>query len=116
MRKAKRRELAKLVGRTIARRRLRGRLTQEEVAERLQIGSEAVSRIERGVVIPNVAHLLEFASAFGCEAAELLTEASSRPSDQAAHISRLLTSMSDSDRQLVMEILERLSERLSHGG
>jgi len=114
MRKADRIELAELIGRAIARQRLRSGLTQEEVAEQLEIGSEAVSRIERGVVIPNIARLLDFASIFKCEAAELLTEASSRPNDQATHISRLLISMSQSDRQLVMEIVERLSGRLSN--
>jgi len=114
MHKADHEELAELIGRAIARQRLRSGLTQEEVAERLEIGSEAVSRIERGIVIPNIARLLEFASIFGCEAADLLTEASSRPTDQAVHISRLLVSMNQADRQLVMEILERLSERLMH--
>ncbi|MCL2644737.1 MAG: helix-turn-helix domain-containing protein [Betaproteobacteria bacterium] len=115
MRKAGNTGLAGLIGRAIARQRLRSGLTQEEVAERLEIGSEAVSRIERGVVIPNITRLLEFASIFGCDAAELLSEASSRPNDQAMHISRLLASMGQADRQLVMEIVERLSGRLSHG-
>ncbi|MCL2161421.1 MAG: helix-turn-helix domain-containing protein [Betaproteobacteria bacterium] len=105
---------AELIGRAIARQRLRSGLTQEEVAERLEIGSEAVSRIERGIVIPNIARLFEFASIFECEAAELLTETSSRPVDQATHISRLLVSMNQTDRQLVVEIVERLSERLKN--
>lgn len=114
MRKADHTELANLIGRAIARQRLRRGLTQEEVAERLEIGSEAVSRIERGVVIPNIARLLDFASVLECKTAELLSEASSRPDDQAIHISRLLAAMSQADRQLVMEIVERLSNRLSH--
>jgi len=107
-------QLAELIGRAIARQRLRSRLTQEEVAERLEIGSEAVSRIERGIVIPNIARLLEFASIFECEAADLLTESSSRPVDQATYISQLLASISHADRQLVVEMVERLSERLKH--
>ena len=112
MRKTDHVELAELIGRAIARQRLRSGLTQEEVAERLEIGNEAVSRIERGIVIPNIVRLFEFASIFGCEACDLLTEASSRPTDQAVHISRLLVSMNQTDRQLAVEILERLSERL----
>jgi len=114
MRKANHAELAELVGRAIARQRLRKGLTQEEVAERLGIGSEAVSRVERGIVIPNIARLFEFASVFECEAAVLLSEASSRSDDQAAHINRLLAVMNQADRQLVVEIVERLSGRLSH--
>jgi transcriptional regulator with XRE-family HTH domain len=54
------------------------------------VGNEAVSRIERGVVIPNMSRLIEFATIFNCEATELLTEASSRPDDQAIRISQLL--------------------------
>jgi transcriptional regulator with XRE-family HTH domain len=114
MRRADHAELASLIGRTIARQRRRSGLTQEEVAERLEICNEAVSRIERGLVIPNIARLLDFASIFGCEVAELLTETSPHPTDQAVHINRLLASMRQTDRQLVIEIIERLSERLTH--
>ncbi|MDY7566656.1 helix-turn-helix transcriptional regulator [Pseudomonas sp. RTC3] len=104
--------LAGVVGRAIAKQRIRSGLTQEEVAERLGIGNEAVSRIERGIVIPNIGRLLEFAGIFDCEAAELLTEASSRPGDQANRISRLLTPLSHDDRQLILDLVERLAERL----
>jgi transcriptional regulator with XRE-family HTH domain len=104
--------LSEMVGRTIARQRVRSGLTQEEVAERLGIGNEAVSRIERGIVAPNIARLFNFASIFGCEAAELLMEASPRADDQASRVSHLLAPLSQADRLLVMEVLERLSARL----
>lgn len=104
--------LAGLVGQAIARQRTRAGLTQEEVAERLGVGNEAVSRIERGIVIPNIARLFELAEIFGCEASELLTESSPRAEDQAAHISRLLTPLSPADRQLMMAWMERWAERL----
>ncbi|NWA29182.1 helix-turn-helix transcriptional regulator [Pseudomonas gingeri] len=105
--------LAGVVGRAIAKQRIRSGLTQEEVAERLGIGNEAVSRIERGIVIPNIERLLAFAGIFDCEAAELLTEVSSRPDDQASRISRLLTPLSQDDRQLILDLVERLAERLA---
>ncbi len=107
--------LAESVGRAIARHRLRVGLTQEEVAERLGIGNEAVSRIERGVVIPNIARLYDFASIFHCEAAELLSEASLRSDDQARQISRLLDALTEADRQLVLGLVQRLGERLRQG-
>nr|WP_256345042.1 helix-turn-helix transcriptional regulator [Pseudomonas gingeri] len=105
--------MAGVVGRAIAKQRIRSGLTQEEVAERLGIGNEAVSRIERGIVIPNIERLLAFAGIFDCEAAELLTEVSSRPDDQASRISRLLTPLSQDDRQLILDLVERLAERLA---
>ena len=104
--------LAGMVGRAIAKQRMRTGLTQEEVAERLGVGNEAVSRIERGVVIPNIARLLAFAAIFDCGAAELLTEVSPRPDDQASRISQLLVPLGHDDRQLVLDLVERLVERL----
>lgn len=107
--------LAASVGRAIARRRIRSGLTQDEVAERLGIGNEAVSRIERGIVIPNISRLYEFASIFSCEASELLSEASPRSDDQARRISLLLAELSDADRQMVVGLIEVLGERLGRG-
>lgn len=101
-----------VIGHAIAKQRIRKGLTQEEVAERLGIGNEAVSRIERGVVIPNVARLFEFAAIFECEAAELLTEASPRSDDQASRISLLLAPLDQADRRLVLDFVERLVARL----
>ncbi|SFI22746.1 Helix-turn-helix [Pseudomonas syringae] len=107
-------QLAGRVGRAISKQRTRCGLTQEEVAERLGVGNEAVSRIERGVVVPNIARLLEFAAIFNCEAAELLTEVSPRPDDQAIRISQLLKPLSHDDRQLIVDLVERLTKRLGN--
>lgn len=105
--------LAGIVGQAIAKQRIRKGLTQEEIAERLGIGNEAVSRIERGVVIPNIARLLEFAAIFECSAAELLTEVSPRSDDQARRLYDLLSTLNTDDRQLVMGVLESLVDRLA---
>ncbi len=113
MSKTESKRLADAVGRAIARQRLQSGLSQEQVAERLGIGSEAVSRIERGVVMPNIERLVELAGVFACETAELLTEASDRPEDQARRLHALLSSLGGDDRQLVMEVVERLVERLA---
>jgi len=103
--------LAGTVGRAIARNRIAADLTQEQVAERLGIGNEAVSRIERGLVMPNVARLMQLADVFDCDIADLLTEVSSRPSDQAKHLACLLTGVSSKDREMIVEIVERLTAR-----
>lgn len=105
-------QLAEQVGRAIARQRSACGLTQEQVAVRLGVGYEAVSRIERGIVMPNIARLLEFAQVFGCEVAQLLTDVSPLVDDQAARMGRMLEALDPSDRQLLVEVLERLVERL----
>jgi transcriptional regulator with XRE-family HTH domain len=104
-------QLAAVVGKAIARNRVAAGLTQEQVAEQLGIGNEAVSRVERGLVMPNVARLVELADVFDCDITDLLTEVSSRPSDQARHIARLLSGVSSKDREMIVEIVERLTAR-----
>ncbi len=67
----------------------------------------------RGLVMPTVARLVELADLFECNAADLLTEASSRTSDQAKHVAQLLGKLGGSDRTMVVEIVERLAGRLA---
>ncbi|AKA82683.1 hypothetical protein VO64_2137 [Pseudomonas synxantha] len=62
--------------------------------------------------MPNITRLLEFADIFGCEAAELLSEVSPLVDDQASRINHLLVSLDQSDRELVVELVERLVNRL----
>ncbi|MDG1582981.1 helix-turn-helix transcriptional regulator [Pseudomonas sp. GOM6] len=115
MSESEQKQLAAGIGRAISKQRTRCGLTQEEVAVRLGLGNEAISRIERGIVIPNIARLLEFAAIFECGAAELLTEVSPRVDDQASRISHLIHSLEQNDRELVVEMVEMLSERLARG-
>ena len=115
MSKTKSKQLAEFVGQAIARQRIRSKLSQEQVAEKLGIGSEAVSRIERGVVMPNIERLIELATVFGCETADLLTEGSTRQEDQARRLQGLLSVLDSDDRTLVLEFVESLVARLSRG-
>ncbi len=64
--------LAKSVGKAISHKRTQAGFTQEHVAEHLNIGMEAVSRMERGIVVPTVVRLAELAQLFGCELADFL--------------------------------------------
>jgi transcriptional regulator with XRE-family HTH domain len=104
---------AEAVGQAIARHRVASNLTQEQVAEQLGIGNEAVSRMERGLVMPTVARLMELADIFGCHASDLLTEASNRSSDQARHVTHLLAKLDSRDRAMIVDVVERLATRLA---
>ncbi|MGE5621522.1 MAG: helix-turn-helix domain-containing protein [Candidatus Bathyarchaeota archaeon] len=106
-------ELARRVGKAMARYRQARDFTQEEVAEKLGIGNEAVSRMERGIVMPTVARLVELAEVFQCEASDLLTEASHRPADQAQYLDRLLSRLDSQDREMVVDMVEKLAARLA---
>ncbi len=109
--KIEQKRLASNIGRAIAKQRIRSQLTQEEVAERLGVGNEAVSRIERGRVIPNIVRLLELAEIFNCEAAELLGQASVHVDDQTHRIKAILAPLEQHDRQFMLELIESLAIR-----
>ena len=107
-------QLSKQVGLTIAKYRQQSGLTQNEVAEKLNIGYEAVSRKERGIVMPTVERLVELAEIFNCEAADLLTQSSNRIEDQSAQIKSLLSILEDSDRVFLLDLITKLVERLKN--
>jgi len=105
-------DIRKAIGQAIARARQDAGLTQEDVAERLGIGPEAVSRLERGVGSITAERLVVLAEMFGCRSDQLLLGASSRQDDQAAAIAQLLEGLAPTDRAFVLESVERLSDFL----
>ena len=108
-------QLAKNVGKAIGRQRNQSGFTQEQVAEHLNIGMEAVSRMERGIVVPTVVRLAELAQLFGCELADFLRETSNRPTEQGIVLSKQLSRLDDADRTLLLDTIERLVSRLARG-
>jgi len=104
--------LSKRLGQIIAKRRIRCGLTQEDLAERLDVGNEAVSRMERGTVPPNVARLHELAGIFRCSVCDLLIESSARTEEQSAYLAKLLSNVSDEDRTVIIDVVRRLSEHM----
>ncbi len=116
MREKREKAIAQAVGKAIAKKRIEKGLTQENVAEKLNIGYEAVSRIERGIVTPNIVRLVELAEIFDCEMDELLMNAALRPADHARHLQELFEPLSEQDRVLLMNIVTSLAERLRKDG
>jgi len=104
--------LSKSVGKAIANRRVLANLTQEQVAEKLGIGQEAISRMERGVASPTVTRLAELADIYKCDLSQLLTEASDREDDQAKIISAIIGRLPSNDRLLLIEWLKAFADRL----
>lgn len=99
-------ELAKSIGRAIAKYRQNAGLTQAQVAEILNISNEAVSRMERGSIMPTVARLIQLANIFACEAADLLTESSNLVADQSKRLAILLSTLNESERSALLDIIE----------
>jgi len=105
-------QLTLTIGKAIARHREACKLTQEEVALRLEIGNEAVSRMERGVVMPTVARLAQLAEIFGCPTADLLAEVSTTSRDRIGVLDDKLEGLSEADRLFVLTIVDKLTARL----
>lgn len=66
--------VAKILGENIANRRRELGLTQMALAERLDIGQDALSRMENGMISPKIARLREVATALECSVASLFRE------------------------------------------
>jgi len=104
------------LGKTIARRRKAAGFTQDEVAERLDIGKESLSRLERGIAGASVYRLFELADLFECGVDAFLIEGSRRVTEQVDLIDRFIKGLSTADRQLIVQIVERLARRLREDG
>lgn len=101
-----------LIGRAIAKYRKVAGLSQEQLAEALGLRNEAVSRMERGIVVPTVERLMVMAEIFSCPLADLVTETSNRPTDEAIYLQSLLAAVNKEDKQMLMEVIEKLATRL----
>jgi len=112
MDKDRERALAKRVGRAIAGQRRAVPMTQEVLAEKLDCGVEAVSRMERGAIMPTLPKLIEMAEVLGCPFYALIGVTSDLSSDQAMNLARQLAQVSPKDRELLMGLVEMLANRL----
>lgn len=105
-------QLHHMIGKAIAKYRKAAGLSQNQLAEALDLGNEAISRIERGIVIPTVERIIKMAEIFDCPVSELLTETSNRPTDEAIYLQSLLATVNKEDKQMLMEVIEKLATRL----
>lgn len=105
--------LAAIVVQAIAKRRLARDLTQEQLSERLRIGNEALSRIERGVVPPTVRRLEEIAGVLECGVLDLMRAPSISTDEQACYLlTHVLPQLSNHDQAMVLDVVERLASGL----
>lgn len=104
--------IRKTIGQSIARARQDADLTQEAVAERLGIGPEAISRLERGVGSVTAERLVVLAEMFGCRSDQLLLAASQRPEDQAGALWSMLEGLSTEDRDFILSHVDQLVAHL----
>lgn len=97
--------LAKRLGRKIAERRKHLEWTQDQLAERVGVDAETISRFERGTNLPSLPTLDRLATALQVEVGELLSRESSGRSDESAKVSAWIEGLSAKDRGFVMKVV-----------
>jgi transcriptional regulator with XRE-family HTH domain len=98
--------LSKSVGALIAIRRKMLGLTQGELAERVDIEQESMSRIETGAITPSLGRLVSLADALDCPVETLLRPASHRKQDQVLVIAELLNELNGSERAFALAVVK----------
>lgn len=105
--------LRKEIGRRVARARKAAGLTQESLAERLDVNLVTVSRLERGHSLPGVISLLRLCDALSLPPSRLfdLPLPSTDKSHLMADLSARLRAADEGDFQLAAALLDRLLPR-----
>ncbi|MCW9699118.1 helix-turn-helix domain-containing protein [Avibacterium sp. 20-129] len=98
------------IGAAIAKQRKACGITQAQLAERLELSIDAISRLERGNIALSVARLVKLAEIFDCELVDLLDEASNRPRDQARKLESMLMQLDEQKRQGLLQLIEQMIE------
>lgn len=104
--------LGALLGRNISDRRRALGLTQAEFAERLEIDTVTISRLERGSHLPSLMRLEQIANALGLPLAELLSQSTNLCTDQSLLIQGWIAGLSDADRKFLLDMIQVWCSRL----
>lgn len=104
--------LANKISASLSAHRKHAGLTQGELAEKIGVETETISRFERGATMPSLITLQMLAITLGTTITELVGEASVALSDQAQAISELLITLNPSDREYATRQFKELCERL----
>ncbi|HRK56456.1 MAG TPA: helix-turn-helix transcriptional regulator [Burkholderiaceae bacterium] len=110
MAKPTRRSLAKHLGRNIGARRRAVGLTQEQLAELLEVDTFTVSRYETGTILPPLTVVDAVAQQLRTTAAALLSETKTQPVEHAERIGVLLSQLSNADRDWIERVVKLLAE------
>lgn len=108
MSKAKNRpsRIGQRLGAQVRTHRLAQGLTQGQLAERVGVETETISRLERGAALPSLLKVEELAGALHVSVSGLLGDSSTLASDQARQLERLLDDLDESERSFILGIAQ----------
>jgi transcriptional regulator with XRE-family HTH domain len=102
--------LARLA-KSIATKRRAASLTQAQLAELLAVEPDTISRMERGLAVPSLERLLDFANALNTTVNDLLGDVPKEATKTEVEWTELLNELSASDKQLVLNLVTPLVQR-----
>jgi transcriptional regulator with XRE-family HTH domain len=79
--------------------------TQSDLAERVGVDTETISRFERGATLPSLLTLEKISQSLRAGIGELLAESRAQPDDQAILISAWLAGLDETDRNFVLDLV-----------
>lgn len=98
-----------LLGQAIRERRKQLGMTQEELAEKLGIGHQAMSRIEHGHIAPKMDRLPLIANSLQCTVADLFRQSDSSQSSLASRIADVLSGLSSKKQEYIFQHISSLA-------
>ena len=93
--------LAQIVGQAIFQRRRALGMSQEELAEKVGIGQQSLSRMEQGKTAPRFERLQNLADALDCRVVDLFAEPQESADFYVASLAELFSALSDEQRVFV---------------
>ncbi len=93
------------IGKAIARQRKLSGLTQSEVAERLNLSKESVSRMETGVISPTLARMFQFCDLFQCTIGEFFWLEEEDEAKQVVIMMNLMRRLSPKQRRVIVDFV-----------
>lgn len=101
---------ARQIGLGLYKQRRRLGLTQANLAEKLGIEPETISRIERGVALPSIMRLVNMAELLDCTVAELMGTSFPVATDQFVELGGFFKKLNGEDRRMVLQLVQRLAD------
>jgi transcriptional regulator with XRE-family HTH domain len=108
--------LAKRIGKRISDRRKSLGWTQDQLAERVRVDGETISRFERGANLPSLLTLDRLATVLRVDVGALLSRTEATPLDEMSALAMLIGELKESDRAFVAAQLRGWCEYLRSQG
>jgi len=104
--------LAKRLGKNVAERRKQLEWTQEQVAERVGVDAETISRFERGANLPSLLTLEKLSTALRLSVGDLLSKHRPETANETAVFDALISGLSSDERAFVITVARNCCDYL----